>query len=90
MDLKYAVLAIAVVFGLVLLIGLLRKKAEVVLNFFVRMVVGLVGVYILNAIFASKGIDVAVGMNLVSALTLGSLGFGGFLLLYGVLFLGLL
>lgn len=86
MDIKYAVLAILCVCGLVLLIGFLRKKAEIVLNFFVRMVVGLVGVYIVNAILAQRGIDVAVGVNALSAITLGSLGFGGFLLLYGVLF----
>ncbi len=90
MDLKYAVITIAGVCGLVLLIGLLRKKAEFVLNFFVRMVVGLVCVYIANSILAHRGIDIAVGLNAVSALTLGSLGFGGFLLLYGVLLLGLL
>ncbi|MBQ8662572.1 MAG: pro-sigmaK processing inhibitor BofA family protein [Eubacterium sp.] len=75
---------------LVLLIGILRRKAEIVLNFLVRMVVGMVGVYVVNLILAQKGIDLAVGLNAVSALTLGSLGFGGFLLLYGVLFLNLL
>ena len=90
MEIKYAVIALAVVCGLIFLIGFLRKKAEIVLNFFVRMVVGLVGVYVVNAILARQGIDIAVGINAVSALTLGSLGFGGFLLLYGVLLLGLL
>lgn len=90
MDIKYAVIAVLAVCGLVLLIGVLRRKAEVVLNFFVRMVVGLVGVYIVNVILAKNGIDLAVGVNAVSALTLGSLGFGGFLLLYGILLLNFL
>ena len=90
MDIKYAVISVLAVCGLVLLIGVLRRKAEVVLNFFVRMVVGLVGVYIVNVILAKNGIDLAVGVNAVSALTLGSLGFGGFLLLYGILLLNFL
>lgn len=90
MEIKYAILALGIVCGLVLLIGFLRRKAEIVLNFFVRMVVGLVGVYIVNAILARNGIDIAVGINALSALTLGGLGFGGFLLLYGVMFLSLL
>lgn len=90
MEIKYAILALGIVCGLVFLIGFLRKKAELVLNFFVRMVVGLVGVYVLNTILAQRGIDISVGINALSAVTLGSLGFGGFLLLYGVMFLTLL
>lgn len=90
MDIRYGIIAVAGVCLLVLLIGVLRRKAEVVLNFFARMVVGMVGVYVVNMILARQGIDVSVGLNAVSALTLGSLGFGGFLLLYGVLFLNLL
>lgn len=90
MDIRYGIIAVAGICLLVLLIGVLRRKAEVVLNFFVRMVVGMVGVYVVNMILARQGIDVSVGLNAVSALTLGSLGFGGFLLLYGVLFLNLL
>ena len=90
MEIKYGILAVVGICMLVLLIGILRRKAEIVLNFLVRMVVGLVGVYVVNLILAQKGIDLAVGLNAVSALTLGSLGFGGFLLLYGVLFLNLL
>lgn len=90
MEIKYGILAVVGICMLVLLIGILRRKAEIVLNFLVRMVVGMVGVYVVNLILAQKGIDLAVGLNAVSALTLGSLGFGGFLLLYGVLFLNLL
>ena len=82
MDLKYGVLAVAGICVLVLLIG--------VLNFTVRIVVGFIGVYFLNAFLARQGIDVAVGLNVFSALTLGTLGMGGFALLYGIMFLQLL
>lgn len=90
MDMKYAVLAVAGICVLVLIIGILKRKAEIFLNFMVRIVVGFIGVYFLNAFLSQRGIDVAVGINVMSALTLGSLGFGGFVLLYGILFIQLL
>lgn len=62
----------------VLLIGMMKKKAEMILNFFVRMVVGLVCVYFLNSFLQANGVAVAVGINPLSAITLGSLGTGGF------------
>ena len=90
MDMKYAFLAVAGICILVLLIGILKQKAEIFLNFMVRIVVGFIGVYFLNAFLAQQGVDVAVGLNVVSALTLGTLGIGGFVLLYGIMFLQLL
>lgn len=90
MDMTYGAVAIVLVCGIVFLIGFLRKRAEIVLNFFVRMIVGLVGIYVVNLILARNGIALAVGLNAVSALTVGSLGFGGFLLLYGVVLLSVL
>ena len=90
MDMKYGVMAVAGICVLVLLIGILKQKAEIFLNFMVRIVVGFIGVYFLNAFLAKQGIDVAVGFNIFSALTLGTLGMGGFALLYGIMFLQLL
>lgn len=71
---------------LVLLIGVLRRKAEILLNIIVRMVVGLFAIYACNQFFAQMGIPVAVGMNPLSAGTVGLLGIGGFALLYGIVF----
>lgn len=90
MDMKYGVIAVAGICILVLLIGILKRKAEIFLNFMVRIVVGFIGVYFLNTLLARQGIDVAVGLNVFSALTLGTLGMGGFVLLYGIMFLQLL
>ena len=90
MDMKFAAMAVAGICILVLLIGILKQKSEFILNFLVRMSVGLICVYFVNTFLAARGIGVAVGVNLLSALTLGSLGFCGFLLLYGILFLDLL
>lgn len=90
MDIRYAAAALAGVCLLVLLIGILRQRAELILNFTVRIVVGFIGIYLLNAFLARQGISVEVGLNIFSALTLGTLGAGGFLLLYGIMFLQLL
>ena len=90
MDIKYGVLTILAVCGLVLLIGIMRRKAEIVLRFFTRMVVGFAVVYVVNTILKNQGISLAVGFNPISALTLGTLGFPGVVLLYGVLLLDFL
>ncbi len=90
MDMKMAVIAVVTICGLILLIGILKRKAEVLLNFVVRIAVGFIGIFFMNAFLAQKGIDLSVGFNAVSALTLGTLGFGGFLLLYGIMFIQLL
>ncbi len=75
---------------LVLLIGLLKRKAAIVLDVVVRMVVGCVGIIILNDFLQAQGIPVAAGLNPLNILTIGSLGSGGFALIYGILFYSLL
>ena len=86
MEKKYGIVVILGMCMLILLIGMIKKKGEMILNFFVLMVCGLVCVYFLNGYFAAQGIPVSVGMNPFSALTLGTLGAGGFALLYGISF----
>ena len=50
--------------GLVLLIGVLKSRAEFVLNFLVRMVLGAICIVFLNDFFETQGIDLTVGLNL--------------------------
>ena len=70
---------------LVLLIGIVKKKAELILNFTVRIVLGLAAIFFLNQFFLSQEIDIAVGINPISILTAGTLGTGGIALLYGIM-----
>ncbi len=84
MEQKYGAIVILGMCAFILLIGTMKKKAELILNFLVRMVVGLVCVYFLNEFLQAKGVPVEVGINPLCALTLGSLGTGGFVLLYGI------
>ena len=90
MEITYGIWIIIGVCALVLLIGVLKKKAEFVLNFVARMVVCFICSYFLNSFFAARGLDVSIGVNPVSALTFGSLGFCGMAALYGMLLLQLL
>ena len=90
MDTTYGIGVIIGVCLLILLIGILKKKAEILLNFAARMGVCFICVYFLNSFFTSRGLDVSIGINPLSALTFGSLGFCGVAALYGILFLQLL
>lgn len=87
---QIGILVILGVCALVLLIGILKKKAEFLLNFTARTVVCFIVAYFFNSFLASKGVEVAVGFNLLSLLTCGTLGFSGLAALYGILFLNLL
>lgn len=86
----YGIGMILGVCGLILLIGILKKNAEILLNFVARTVVCLICMYFLNTFFTSRGFDVAIGINPLSLLTCGTLGISGLAALYGILFLQLL
>ena len=60
------------------------------LNFLLRMVFGAIGIQIINAILISQNIGVFVGLNILTLLTVGSLGTGGLGLLYGISAFGIL
>ena len=60
---------------LVLFIGILKQRADLVLNFAVRMAAGAVAIVFCNQLLSKNGIDITVGL----------LGAGGFTLLYGIM-----
>lgn len=68
----------------VLLIGAFRGKKEWIINFILRAVVGTVAVFFLNGFLLSRGISIAIGINPITVLTSGTLGFPGILVLYGI------
>ncbi len=78
--------AILFVCILVLLIGAMGRKIEWVINFVLRAVMGTVGIYFLNSFLIARDISIAVGINPVTFLTSGILGFPGLVVLYGINF----
>lgn len=67
-----------------------RDNEMKVLNFLLRMVFGAIGIQIINAILISQNIAVFVGLNILTLLTVGSLGISGLGLLYGISAFGIL
>ncbi|MCH5249783.1 MAG: pro-sigmaK processing inhibitor BofA family protein [Lachnospiraceae bacterium] len=86
MDRSGAVAAIIFVCVLVLLIGAFGKKAEWIINFVLRAVMGTIGIYFLNNFLIVRDISVSVGINPITVLTSGILGFPGLVVLYGINF----
>lgn len=85
MEQEYGMIAIAGICLVVLLMGMMKKKAKVVGVFLSRAAVGVVGISVVNQMLETQGIAIAVGINPVSALTIGILGISGFALLYGIM-----
>ena len=88
MEQEYGMIAIAGICLVVLLMGMMKKKAKVVAVFLSRAAVGVVGISVVNQMLETQGIAIAVGINPVSALTIGTLGISGFALLYGIMLYG--
>ncbi len=84
------VAAIVVVCLVVLGIGAMGRKVEWLVNFILRAVMGTVGIYAINYILAQRQIQVAVGINPLTILTSGALGFPGVAVLYGIHFFKIL
>lgn len=86
MDRSTGAFVIVIVCVLVLLMGAFKAKMEWIINFILRGVAGVAGIYFINLFLQNQEISVRVGVNAVSVLTSGLLGFPGLLLLYGINF----
>ena len=84
MSEKAGILVIAAICVLVLLILVLKQRAQLALNFMVRLVTGTITILFVNDLLAEQGLPLNVGLNVVTLLTSGSLGFPGVALLYGI------
>ena len=73
------------ILALILLIALLKRRAQLLLNFLVRMVLGTICIAFVNDLLAAQGVALAVGINPMSLLASGSLGFSGVALMYGIM-----
>ncbi len=67
-----------------LFMGALRSRAEWLMNLVMRSILGTIAIHFINSGLASMGIALGVGVNAVTVLTAGILGFPGLLALYGI------
>lgn len=61
-------------------------QSHIMINFFIRAIVGIVMIFFVNQFLASKGIALHVGMNPLTFVTSGTFGAPGVALLYGIAF----
>ena len=78
------------ILGVVLLIGVLRNRAELLINFVLRGISGMLIVYFLNFFMESRMPAMEVGYNVITFLTSAFLGFPVVAVLYGINFYMLL
>ena len=64
----------------------MKNRAELLLNFLLRAVFGMIAIYLVNSFLQGRGLEGSVGINPLSFLTSGILGFPGVALLYGINF----
>lgn len=68
----------------IMLIVAARRKLEGLLNIVMRSVLGTIAIYFINMAMAEAGISLNVGINPITPLTCGILGFPGVAGLYGL------
>ena len=86
MNSEQMMLCFLLLTGVVLVIILFKSKVEFFINMVLRMMMGTIGVCVVNSIFLAQGMETGIGINLITLGLLGFLGLPGFLLLYGMAF----
>lgn len=61
-------------------------RVKIVVGFLIRAILGMTVIFFVNGFLDGQGIQACVGMNPVTFLTSGTLGFPGVALLYGITF----
>lgn len=75
---------IVVMLFVVIFMGAVRRKTEWIINFVLRMVLGIIAIYFGNLAFSYYGLDLFVAINPISILISGFLGIPGVAVLYGI------
>lgn len=81
---KYILIAIIIACILFLAGCLIKRRPDLLVDFVLRAFVGTAAIYALDFILQSRGYSITVGINGVTVLSNGLLGFPGFILLYGL------
>ena len=76
--------AVVVICGAVLIMGIMKRKMEWLLNIFMRSILGTIAIYFINDGLAVMGIELGVGINPITVLTSGILGLPGLAAIYGL------
>ncbi len=69
---------------MVLLMGTLKNRVEWILNFILRGIMGMFGIYFANMALGAYLPGVSISYNLLTFFVSGVLGLPGLLLMYGI------
>lgn len=86
MDTYTGIFFIVGILAAVLLIGILRNRAEIILNFILRGISGMLIAYFINFFLARFVPEIRIGYGLATFLTSAILGFPGVAMLLGINF----
>lgn len=81
---------IGLVTSFVVLVVILKSKANMVLRFFIQAVLGGILIYGMNQFFLSQNAVSIIALNPLTVLTCGFLGMPGFLLLFCIQILSMI
>ena len=84
MELYQGAFIIVAVFGILMLILAVKTKSAIILNFLLRSIVGTLVIFGVNQMLEFYDFSIGVGLNPVTVLTSGILGFPGVILLFGI------
>ena len=57
---------------------------DMILNFLLRIVMGVIAIYTCNTLLGNLGVAIYVGINVINLLTIGVLGISGFGLIFAI------
>ncbi len=83
MESQIFIVIILICLGLIFY-GIIKHRFDFLVNFGLRIFAGLLGIYLMNTLLESFALSLGVGLNGITALSVGLLGIPGFLLIYGV------
>lgn len=81
---NYGTIIIIAACVVVLIVGAVKRKTEWMLNVLMRGILGTIAIYFINNALSGFGIPIEVGINPITVLTSGILGFPGLAALYGI------
>lgn len=84
MELYQGAFMIIAVFGILMLILAVKTNSVIILNFILRSITGTLVIFGVNQVLAFYNFSIGVGVNPVTVLTSGILGFPGVILLFGI------
>ena len=90
MDTNAGIYLIVGILAVVLIIGAMKSRAEWIIKFMLRGVLGMMTIYFLNIFLGDVVPGMGIGYNPITFLTTGILGFPGLVVLYGINFYMLL